>query len=258
MGRLSRRGMLRTAATLIIAGGLAACGDSSDEVATASSSNRAGAPFALDFARTWPPLVEDQAVPVADDLTAANYYIVLDGSGSMEESKCSGGLTKMDAAKQAVARFAGQIPDDANIGLAVFDGIGLSERTPLRAGNRADFEKQVRSIIASGGTPLSEAVRLGYDALTIQGLRQLGYGEYHLVMITDGEASDGYEPGRMVDAVLTQSPVVIHTIGFCIGERHSLNQPGRIAYRAADDPAALERGLAAVLAESPDFTITDF
>ena len=58
--------------------------------------------------------------------------------------------------------------------------------------------------------------------------------------------------------LLAESPVVIHTIGFCIGEKHSLNQPGRIDYRAADDPVALARGLSAVLAESPDFTVTDF
>jgi hypothetical protein len=58
--------------------------------------------------------------------------------------------------------------------------------------------------------------------------------------------------------MLAESPVVLHTIGFCIGEAHALNQPGRTYYRAADDPGALRRGLDEVLAESPVFDLTEF
>lgn len=214
--------------------------------------------FAGRFDRTWPAFEDDGSTPVAERLTAANYYLVLDGSGSMQDSRCSGNQSKMDAAKAAVARFATQIPTDANLGLAVFDGNGLSERMPLRQVNQATFQQEVKKVQANGGTPLMSAVSLGYGALERQARSQLGYGEYHLVLITDGEANENEDPTSAVRQVLEASPVVIHTIGFCIGTDHSLNQPGRIDYRAADDPDALAQSLTAVLAESPDFTVTDF
>jgi len=74
-----------------------------------------------------------------------------------------------------------------------------------------------------GFWPLSVAIEHGYKALTKQASLQLGYGEYHLVVVTDGEANTGYEPNKAVQSVLTESPVVIHTIGFCIRGSHSLN-----------------------------------
>lgn len=52
--------------------------------------------------------------------------------------------------------------------------------------------------------------------------------------------------------------MVLHTIGFCIGEKHSLNQPGRTLYRAADNPEQLRAGLADVLAEAPSFADQKF
>ncbi|MEM9531909.1 MAG: vWA domain-containing protein [Pseudomonadota bacterium] len=214
--------------------------------------------YAAHFDRSWPELEAGASVAVANRLTAANYYLVLDGSGSMEDQRCSGSQSKMDAAKDAVAQFAQQIPGDANLGLAVFDGSGLSERLGLQAVNQTAFRQEVQRVTANGGTPLMSAVNLGYAALKQQARSQLGYGEYHLVLITDGEASGGEDPTSAVRNILEGSPVLIHTIGFCIGTDHSLNQPGRIDYRAADDPEALAQSLTAVLAESPDFTVTEF
>jgi hypothetical protein len=87
---------------------------------------------------------------------------------------------------------------------------------------------------------------------------QLGYGEYHLVVVTDGEANQGEDPRAIVDVITRKSPIVVHTIGFCIGQNHSLNQPGKTVYRAADNPEDLERGLAEVLAEAPSFDAQSF
>ena len=214
--------------------------------------------FAAHFQSTWPPLADETDMTVSENLTTSNYYLVLDGSGSMQDSQCSGSVNKMQAAKSAVSHFATQIPADANLGLAVFDGNGLSQRTPLGSGDRTAFNREVMRVKANSGTPLQSAIMLGYQALQRQAVAQLGYGEYHLVVITDGEANDGQDPTPAVNSILANTPIVLHTIGFCIGDRHSLNQPGRIDYRAADDPAALAQGLTSVLAESPDFTVSDF
>jgi hypothetical protein len=78
------------------------------------------------------------------------------------------------------------------------------------------------------------------------------------VIVTDGEASGGEDPTKVVNKILKRSPVIIHTIGFCIGEDHSLNQHGRILYKAANNPGDLRKGLQNVLAESPTFDIAVF
>lgn len=200
----------------------------------------------------------DETAVGADKMLSANFYVVLDGSGSMQGRGCSGKLNKMDAAKKALLEFAGLVPAQANLGLVTFDNNGVKEQVPLAAGNRDDFVAKVQGMQAGGGTPLRSAITLAYDKLTAQGRRQLGYGEYHLVVVTDGEASPGENPEKIVNQVLGNSPLVIHTIGFCIDTAHSLNQAGRILYRTATDYDSLKQGLQGVLAEAPAFTATDF
>jgi Mg-chelatase subunit ChlD len=194
----------------------------------------------------------------ADNPLATNVYVVLDGSGSMSEQRCAPGGSKMREAIQALRAFAATIPDDTQLGLMVFTDNQVREDVPLGAGNRERFVQASMNIQPGGGTPLKTAIDLAYRRLTDQGRSQLGYGEYHLVVVTDGEASKGQDPTPVVNRLLADSPVVLHTIGFCIGTDHSLNQPGRTLYRTADNAAALTAGLQSVLAEAPSFTVTSF
>jgi Mg-chelatase subunit ChlD len=204
----------------------------------------------------WPPA--GKADRLAKDLTARNFYVVLDGSGSMSERACEGDGRKMDQAKAALATFSKAVPRNANLGLVVFDSRGVQEHVPLALGNRQDFLRHVSVTAPSGGTPLRDAIALARQRLEDQARRQLGYGEYTLVVVTDGEASGGQDPRPVVNDMLVRTPIVIHTIGFCISNRHSLNQPGRTVYKAANDRAALERGLEDALAEAPAFTADRF
>ncbi|MBI3148575.1 MAG: VWA domain-containing protein [Betaproteobacteria bacterium] len=205
----------------------------------------------------WPALGKESQI--AANPLARNYYLVFDASGSMAERDCTEGGTKLAAAKLAVAAFARSIPADANVGLAVFGQGGISERLPLAASSREQLGATINRVTAGGGTPLGSAMQIGVRALTAQGRRQLGYGEYHLVVITDGEFNPSSEdPRPVVDQVLVQTPMVLHTLGFCLGEKHSLNQPGRVLYKAANSQKELEQGLAAVLAESPEFRLGQF
>jgi Mg-chelatase subunit ChlD len=204
----------------------------------------------------WPPAGEPDVL--AENPVAANYYVVLDGSGSMEERACEGSGTKISQARKALADFAGSVPADANLGLAAFGVFGVREFLPLAVGNMDRFISTVNSIEPGGGTPLSSAVQLGREQLETQARRQLGYGEYHLVIVTDGEANSGYDPTYEVDDLLAGTPIVLHTIGFCIGTNHSLNQPGRTLYVSANNPEELSGGLQEVLAEAPDFNVTEF
>jgi Ca-activated chloride channel family protein len=205
----------------------------------------------------WPPAT-DQAIAVSKDLFAKNYYIVLDGSGSMKDQACSGNQSKMEAAKAALVAFSASVPADANLGLQVFDTRGVNEWLPLGTDNRQQFTRLVNDVQATGNTPLRDSVSRAYAKLVEQGRKQLGYGEYHLVIVTDGDANPGQDPTPAINRLLEESPVVLHTIGFCIGGNHSLNQAGRTVYKAADNPSALRQGLADVLAEAPQFSTVKF
>ncbi|MBU0500640.1 MAG: VWA domain-containing protein [Gammaproteobacteria bacterium] len=227
---------------------------------------RAG--YALEAARnTWPPVREqDKAatdtegrVPGATpkDLLAANYYLVLDGSGSMSERHCAEGRTKHEAAIEALTAFARSVPVEANFGLGLFNGGEIRELIPLGPNQNKTLDA-LNSITPGGSTPLYSAIRFAYGQLTRQAERQQGYGEYHLVVVTDGMASQGQDPTPIVRTLFAESPLVLHTIGFCIGEDHPLNRPGESYYRSANNPAELAQGLETVLAESPAFDLTQF
>ena len=51
----------------------------------------------------WPNIDESQA-NIASDLSTKNYYLVFDGSGSMEESGCSNRRNKINVAKESVTK----------------------------------------------------------------------------------------------------------------------------------------------------------
>ena len=223
---------------------------------TAAALLCATAAVAAAQAQPWPPAGKTERL--AEDLTARNFYVVLDGSGSMAERACQGSGRKMDQAKDALAVFSKSVPANANLGLAVFDNRGIKERVALSTDNRKEFLREVGITAPSGGTPLRDAIALARARIEDQARRQLGYGEYTLVVVTDGEASAGQDPRAVVNEILARSPIIIHTIGFCISDKHSLNQPGRTVYKAANDRADLERGLEATLAEAPKFTADRF
>jgi len=209
-------------------------------------------------ANVWPPISQETSPTKTDILLRRNYYVILDGSGSMKDVACSGKVSKFQSASTALKDFFTTIPADANVGLFIFDEHGISEKVGLGINNRKQLRESLDAATPGGNTPLSTAIRAGYQALTTQAGKQLGYGEYHLVVVTDGDASKGYDPTREVNRIIDMTPIVIHTIGYCIGKGHSLNQPGRTLYTTVDNAQSLGRELKAVLAESETFDITQF
>ena len=185
-----------------------------------------------------------------------NYYVVFDGSGSMSDSECSGGdyHGRIAPARRAMVDFAHSLPADANLGLYVFDANSWSERVPLGHGpaNRASYDRAINDTVAGNATPLGASLQIAYEALRKQSLKQNGYGEYYIVVVTDGGATDGDLMAKMVRKIAA-TPVVLETIGFCIPQGHALNQPGLTLYQGADNPVDLANGLAKVRAESENF-----
>ncbi len=207
----------------------------------------------------WPPARSgNDTVQLADSLTRKNFVLILDGSGSMIKPGCSGDRAKSEVAKEAVIEWSSSVPEDANLGLIVFDNAGFSIRLPLGRQNREQFIAEVDKVVPNYKTPLTESLNTAYTMLTEQARSQLGYGEYTVVIVTDGIANDINALAQSVNMVLSTSPIMIHTIGFCIEEDHSLNRKGRTIYRAANNPAELRSGLQEVLAESATFDISGF
>lgn len=206
------------------------------------------------------PFISDESetdLILSKNLTTKNFALVFDGSGSMAEAGCSAGRRKIDVAKEAVTEWARTLPGDANLGLVAFYYNEWAEME-LSSGKKDHFSSLVNGVKAGGKTPLTEAITKAYISLTETGKKQLGYGEYTIVVVTDGIANNRAALSASVKKILRESPVSIYTIGFCIGNNHSLNQPGKTVYKAADNPEELKKGLSDVLAESEKFDEAEF
>ncbi len=237
---------------------LAACGNGGDpqpaEDLRTEDSVRAAA------AAVWPAdaAAGGEAGPGA--LTRTNLVAVLDMSNSMLADDCAGDYDNRSvAARAALGAWLDSVPAEANLGLIVFDASGTSVRVPLAIGNRDAFMQAVNDTHPGGVTPLNEAVSLGQAVLEEQAARQRGYGEYRIVVITDGRHSDGSDPAATIDGIFANfaNPIEIHTIGFCI-TASALNQPGVTHYRSANNPEDLRLGLESALPEATAFDITQF
>lgn len=190
-----------------------------------------------------------------------NLVVVLDGSGSMTERSCdSGNFPKMQVAKATLARFAEETPADVNLGLVTFSRNQVAIASPLAAGPgaRAAFLNGVQALTPDGRTPLGAAIEAARDQLAARAVAQSGFGEYHIVVVTDGAASDPDALRAAIRDVAFGTPIQISTLGFCIGAGHDLNRPGVTAYRSAASADDLMAGLRQVLAEAAAYTDVQF
>lgn len=188
-----------------------------------------------------------------------NMYFIFDGSGSMAASPdkfCKGNKRfrrKIDGAKWAVKEFLKKVPKDINIGLYVFDAKGTYEAVPLGPNNFARFIKAINNVKPGGQTPLAASIKTGTNKLIEQYKKQLGYGEFRIIVVTDGIA-EGIPDASIYAA---QRGIPIYAIGLCIGQNHPLRQ-WAVSYRAADNFRDLAKGLEETLAETPVFDLKEF
>jgi Ca-activated chloride channel family protein len=209
--------------------------------------------------KVWPDVIKtDKPAPVSLNLMAKNFVLVFDGSGSMGDTSCGGGRPRIESAKDVALTWIQSVPKDANIGLVAFHTRqGTWTKIDLTS-DRRKITEALQSVRAGGNTPLATAFSKAFTYLTLAGQSQLGYGEYTLVTITDGEADNIGALSEWVEFILRTTPIQIYTIGFCIHTNHTLYQPGRTDYRSANSPEELARGLQDVLAEAENFDVKDF
>lgn len=197
----------------------------------------------------------DESAGVAS--TASNYYFLFDMSGSMDEN-CSG-KRKIDGAKEAVTRFMKNIPDDVNIGLMLFgtrSGDDYAEALPIASGNKDKFLEIINGLQPNGKTPLGEALLASVDKIIEQYKKQLGYGTYRIIIITDGEQT-GIDLKQPCNYLARHGFIGLYSIGLCMKSSHTLKRYS-LSYRDANNYEELEQALVEATAESDVFDASLF
>lgn len=187
-----------------------------------------------------------------EDMQKSNVVIILDASGSMKSNMRSGRAQKMDAAKRALKEVLKTVPQDTQIGLLVFSGANVKNHWvyPLGPRNDARLNTAIDAIEPGGGTPLGAYIKIGADRLIQERKNQLGYGQYRLLIVTDGQAQDIQLVNQYTPEVLSRG-IIMDVIGVDMVGNHTLATKVH-SYRKADDPESLKKAIADVFAEVSD------
>jgi hypothetical protein len=195
------------------------------------------------------------AIPPSGEISLdRNYYLVIDDSGSMgDHVYCGTFPNKLEAAKWAITEFITKtVPPEVNVGLyALNNG---HELVALGKNNHDVIIAKTKALSPTDGTPLNYAIRTATDVLAKQRNKQLGYGEYYIVVATDGAGTDG-DVGVSVDYA-NKNHVPIITIGFGI-TNHPLSTYS-LSYREATNPQELLQALNETQGESAYYDSTVF
>ncbi len=177
-----------------------------------------------------------------------NVVIVFDDSGSMDDVMSSG-ERRIDAAKAALVSVLERLPPETNVGVLALNSTvaGSSWIIPLGPIASVNWKPNVARLEALGGTPLGEFLKTGADAL-LDARRKQVYGEFRLLVISDGEANDSRLVDRYLPQILARG-LRIEAIGVDMQNDHSLATKVH-AYRRADDNTSLERAITEVFAET--------
>jgi len=183
-----------------------------------------------------------------DDAHSA-VVIIMDGSGSMKDT--FHGVSRMDAAKNALKVVLKTLPEDTEVGLLVFGSRRSNQKGPWNypLGRRKDavLMAAIDEVYPTGKTPLGEYIKIGADALLKDRDKNLGYGTYRLLVVTDGEASDEDKMERFAPEIVDRG-IVLDVIGVDMERSHTLKRMAT-SYRAADRPEELVEAVREVLAE---------
>ncbi len=183
-----------------------------------------------------------------DPIYTDNVVIVLDGSGSMKDRMKAGNMSRMAAAKSALHQVLAQLPETTHVGVLVFSQNARNDwLAPLGPRQPEQLRQAIDALRPGGGTPLGKYIKIGADRLLEQRAKQLGYGTCRLLIVTDGEASDGDLVNRYTPEVVARG-VTVDVIGVDMKRNHTLATKVH-SYRRADDPKSLRRAIAEVFAE---------
>jgi len=197
------------------------------------------------------------ALVTDNSLFRKNIFIIFDMSGSMDELACQDHrVSKSKVAKDALNKFIKNIPSNVAIGMVIFWDGEIHLISKVETGNHERLLNAVSSVSASGGTPLGESFDVAKNELVEASKSQMGYGDYSIIAVTDGESNGTRSLENAVDTIVSTTPIQISTAGFCINTRHALNRPGITKYADVGNEQTLNSALSATLAETETFKDT--
>ena len=191
----------------------------------------------------WVLLFANATVSAEDAIGTDNVVILLDDSGSMGDPLVVGQI-KMVVAKSALKEVLKTIPASTNVGLMSLHRDWLY---PLGARKDAQLSQAIDALQPNGNTPLGGYIKKAADRLLEQREKQHGYGTYRLLIVTDGEATDGNLTQLYAPEVMTRG-ITLDVIGVGMSGQHTLATRSH-SYRTANDPAALKKAIADVMGE---------
>lgn len=179
-----------------------------------------------------------------------NVVVVLDASGSMSGGLKGAGQSKMDAAKAALLEVLMRLPHTTKVGLLVFSGNDARFRDWVYPLAPPDYPKLRAAIMGpkpGGGTPLGQSMKMGADRLLQERQKQLGYGTYRLLAVTDGVADKPAEVDSYAKDIVARG-ITLDAIGVDMKSDHTLARLAH-SYRRADDKASLQKAVTEIFAE---------
>lgn len=152
-----------------------------------------------------------------------NVSILLDASGSMA-AQVSGGR-KMDVAKDAVETFVSTFPEEANVSLIAYGHKGsnsqkdkvlscseIEEIYPLSTYDQSTFSNALKTVDATGWTPLADAIKKSGKTLKANADKNSKNVVY---IVSDGLETCGGHPAKEAEALQKDGiSATVNIIGF--------------------------------------------
>ena len=165
------------------------------------------------------------------EMMAKNVYLIIDASSTVTESSCFGYGSKQQVMEASVFDFIDEVPGNTNLGVIRFDANGPNEITSLEPVNVTFLKPLLSDTKAGGQNPVAISVSYAYRALQKQAIQQQGYGEYHIVLLTDGGSDNANELLSVTRTISESSPVVLHAYDFCPRSDNPLSSTANIDYK---------------------------
>ena len=203
------------------------------------SPDDASGPSALETA-----LTPDTTVPEREGLAAA---ILIDVSGSMEQPAGKGsGVPKIVSARRAaldlVEQFARYADDHKGepVLLGIYEFSGRAGKPDCREviamgpPDRTRAAAAIQQMQPKGGTPIGSAMVIGKLALDSTGLSRR-----HLLVVTDGENTDGFTPEEVAAAIgrrpgIEQPSIYFVAFDIAASRFNAVKSSGALVLEAAD------------------------
>jgi VWA domain-containing protein len=147
-------------------------------------------------------------VPAGDEGLGAAVAIMVDNSGSMRDKAGNDARPKFQVARQALEEmlastdsFAAKQPGfPIKVGLYYFSS-GVHPLVPVQAYDAAGLRAALESMpTPSGGTAIGQAMDVARDALYKSGIIRK-----YILVVTDGENTDGRPPREVAQEIATRS-----------------------------------------------------